>query len=93
MSDTNSNLTTYVIWSHDHDMWWGPNYEGYAANLLNAGVYTETEARDICLDANYDPKGPEHEVMWRLDRALERYESHLDRRDGTVWRKLAGVAA
>ncbi|MCP4410767.1 MAG: hypothetical protein GY807_24105 [Gammaproteobacteria bacterium] len=41
----------YVIWSNEHNAWWGPNNRGYANRLGNAGHYTRDEALKICSNA------------------------------------------
>ena len=38
---------TYVIWSFEHNRWWGPNHCGYVDELSQAGSYTEGEAGHI----------------------------------------------
>jgi len=35
-----SDTTEYLIWSHHHKAWWGPNGSGYRSNITNAGRYT-----------------------------------------------------
>lgn len=37
----------YVIWSHEHQQWWGPDRAGYTSYLKQAGRYTAREAGDI----------------------------------------------
>lgn len=37
----------FLIWSHKHDGWWGPNRAGYFNALTKAGWYTEAEADKI----------------------------------------------
>lgn len=37
----------WVVWSTEHDAWWGPNRGGYTSSLMQAGLYTEAEARRI----------------------------------------------
>jgi hypothetical protein len=37
----------YVIWSFEHDQWWGPGHAGYTPNLEAAGRYTALEAGEI----------------------------------------------
>jgi hypothetical protein len=49
-----SDERQYVIWSHEHGMWWGPNHCGYTPDLSLAGLYTAEEAGEIMLDA-YPP--------------------------------------
>ena len=38
---------TYVIWSFEHDAWWGPDHCGYTTLLATAGRYTAEEAGKI----------------------------------------------
>lgn len=42
----------WVVWSHEHDAWWGPNHRGYFADLLMAGTYAEADAKEIERRAN-----------------------------------------
>jgi hypothetical protein len=42
----------YVIWSIEHDAWWGPARIGYTRAIAEAGVYGEWEAREIVKRAN-----------------------------------------
>lgn len=37
----------YIIWSHEHNAWWGDNRCGYVENVNSAGHYTPEEAADI----------------------------------------------
>lgn len=37
----------YVIWSHRNNAWWAHAMNGYTADLLLAGLYTQAEALDI----------------------------------------------
>lgn len=41
----------YLIWSHQHGAWWGPERCGYTRNIGRAGRYSEDEALDICFKA------------------------------------------
>ena len=41
----------YVIWSFKHDLWWGPDHRGYAADFTDAGRYTAAEAGRIVTQA------------------------------------------
>ena len=41
----------YLIWSHEHAMWWGPGGCGYTAHLIEAGRYTRDDALRICTNA------------------------------------------
>ena len=41
----------YLIWSHEHGAWWGPNRSGYSQSLSKAGVYSQAEAFHLCIEA------------------------------------------
>lgn len=41
----------YLIWSNEHNGWWGPASRGYSPGLLGAGTYTREQAMRICRDA------------------------------------------
>jgi transposase InsO family protein len=43
-----SELPLYLIWSNEHQAWWGPGRCGYVRSMLAAGKYTRAEAIDIC---------------------------------------------
>jgi hypothetical protein len=38
----------YLIWSIEHQAWWGPGENGYVTNVDDAGVYSRKRAVDIC---------------------------------------------
>lgn len=38
----------WLVWSHEHDMWWGPSHHGYTSHLDRAGRYSAHEAERIC---------------------------------------------
>jgi hypothetical protein len=60
----------FVIWSFEHDAWWGPGRMGYTRELAQAGRYSEAEATAIVADANrYRPV--EYERALPLVDALE----------------------
>ena len=40
-------MSHYVIWSFEHDQWWGPNHSGYTPDLSAAGRYYAPEAGAI----------------------------------------------
>ena len=42
---------TYLIWSAEHQSWWGPGGCGYYRQLSRAGRYTRQQALDICTRA------------------------------------------
>lgn len=41
----------YLVWSNEHVAWWRPGRSGYTMDIREAGVYSETEARDIVAQA------------------------------------------
>lgn len=42
---------SYLIWSNDHNCWWGPGSTGYVASIAQAGRYARQHALQICQDA------------------------------------------
>lgn len=42
----------WLIWSNEHNGWWGNNRSGYTQNIDHAGRYTSKEAIQIVMDAN-----------------------------------------
>ena len=52
--------TAWLIWSHKHSAWWGPDRAGYTTSIAHAGVYDEAEALDIeRSSAGYAPERSE----------------------------------
>jgi hypothetical protein len=45
-------MTIYLIWSFEHNAWWGPGECGYVGDVDRAGRYTLEHAEKICLQAN-----------------------------------------
>jgi len=43
---------TFLIWSNEHNAWWGPKESGYVKARRIAGRYSFEDALRICLDAN-----------------------------------------
>lgn len=43
---------TWLVYSFEHDAWWGANHLGYTEDITEAGRYSLEEAKDICLKAN-----------------------------------------
>lgn len=41
----------YVVWSNEHQCWWGPDCKGYRRNLADAGKYSRDDAIGICRGA------------------------------------------
>jgi hypothetical protein len=46
------NTDLYLIWSNEHNAWWGPGRMGYVIEPSLAGRYTLKEATQICENAN-----------------------------------------
>lgn len=38
----------WIVWSNDHEAWWGPKRSGYFTDIASAGRYTYAEAVKIC---------------------------------------------
>ena len=43
---------TYLIWSYEHNAWWGPDSRGYRRSVDAAGRYSESDASRIVVNAN-----------------------------------------
>lgn len=56
----------YLIWSHEHHAWWGPNFCGYFANPLGAGLYTKEAAEAQC-GKRYGGLRPDEEARRLVD--------------------------
>lgn len=54
---------TFLIWSNQHNAWWGPNHIGYVTEKHLAGHYSLHDAVAICLNANlHDPDVPSETI-------------------------------
>lgn len=42
------NPCVYLIWSNEHQAWWGPDRCGYVRAVTQAGRYSRSEAIEIC---------------------------------------------
>ena len=51
----------YLIWTHEHGMWWKPDSLGYTDKVEEAGRYTRKEVATIVLD--HIPAGEEVAVQ------------------------------
>jgi hypothetical protein len=45
-------MELWVVWSFEHEAWWGPGRFGYVTELALAGRYSKAEALDIETKAN-----------------------------------------
>lgn len=41
----------YLVWSVEHNRWWGPGGNGYTRRISEAGRYTRDAAMRICIRA------------------------------------------
>lgn len=60
----------YVVWSFEHDAWWGPRHTGYTPDLAKAGRYSKAEAVKIVEHANRY-RSTEYERAMTLVDAME----------------------
>lgn len=42
----------YLVWSEEHGAWWRANKYGYTREILEAGMYSEEDAREIIKEAH-----------------------------------------
>lgn len=56
----------WIIWSIEHQAWWGPNGMGYLAMRADAGRYTFEEACRIVTGANIGQHDIPNEAMIKL---------------------------
>lgn len=42
----------FLVWSNEHDAWWGPNHRGYSTNVLAAGIYSRADAEEIVANSD-----------------------------------------
>lgn len=58
------NSRVWLIYSREHDAWWGPGHVGYTRIMSQAGRYTTEEADAIVKQANIaQPPSDVHEFM------------------------------
>lgn len=65
----------WLIWSNEHNAYWGPNHCGYTRDIDQAGRYQQSDADSVCAAANahLPPKSLPHEIRVpspELDQAL-----------------------
>jgi hypothetical protein len=75
---------TYLVWSNEHDAWWGPNANGYVRRVEHAGRYTHAQALQICFDAMPGRFGDEslQEIPIRLADVESMLQQFADRYPG-----------
>lgn len=62
----------WVVWSGEHQQWWGPHSRGYTSHLRHAGVYTRQRAEEI---AGAPAIGRRPNEAMSFAAAIERAES------------------
>lgn len=60
-------MNTFLIWSHEHGAWWGPNHCGYVRDIKEAGRYSAEDAAKIVENATFDWSRPPNEVPVRIE--------------------------
>lgn len=58
-------LSTWLIWSNEHNQWWAPFGNGYVAERAMAGRFTFDHALEIVADANRGLTHAPNEAMVR----------------------------
>ena len=60
-------LDPVLVWSFEHNAWWGSNHIGYTNYKALAGIYEREEAEEICFRANrFIPEGKINEEIREL---------------------------
>ncbi len=68
----------YLIWSVEHDGWWGPNESGYVNDVALAGRYEKSRANAICVKANrFCDSGDVNEVAIPESSVVKIRPTHL----------------
>lgn len=62
-----TDADAWVVWSFEHDAWWGPARWGYVRELAQAGRYSEAEAREIEARANRYVATPHEKALSLAD--------------------------
>ena len=65
---TDPEEKNWLIWSNEHNGWWGPNSYGYVKDRTAAGRYSYEEATRIVRNANLTKDTPPNEAMVRDER-------------------------
>lgn len=53
----------WLIWSHEHGLWWAPDGRGYRADVTEAGRYTRADAEHNCSLRSWAAANRPPEVM------------------------------
>lgn len=54
-------METFLIWSHEHGKWWGPDERGYVDDVADAGRYRKDHAAELTM--YHVPAGEEVPVL------------------------------
>lgn len=57
----------FLIWSLEHEAWWGPNHRGYFKEREKAGLYSFEEALKIVKGANIGLHDVPNEAMIKYE--------------------------
>lgn len=63
IQQTSMQNTKWIIWSIEHNRWWGPNHRGYVELRAEAGEYSYEEALKIVESANIQDRDIPNEAM------------------------------
>lgn len=79
---TNEELRIWSIWSNEHNQYWRANCMGYTSDISEAGLYTRSDALEICRKASVGktPKQIPNEIIvpsWQLLYNLESMVSDM----------------
>jgi hypothetical protein len=69
-------VTTFLIWSLEHDAWWAPHGCGYTRELAEAGRYDEAQARGIVTRGNLVHNAVLQDYLAEHNSELERIRLH-----------------
>jgi len=81
----------YLVWSAEHEAWWGPGGCGYVRRIAEAGRYSHEQALTICTNAIPGTSTrigalPELPVrLADLNTMIERYQGTFPHRTVEPW--------
>ena len=70
----------WLIFDPRTKMWWGPAKMGRYPDILNAGLYTITEVKEIMVQVKKDPLNVEVAIR------LEEYSREIQRLSRALWK-------
>jgi hypothetical protein len=59
----NSAPVQWLIFSHEHEVWWAPDEQGYTTDRDQAGRYDFDRALEICKESNVIPGSVEETMV------------------------------